>query len=309
MTHFAAAGPVLAPAAGSALWQLGFISFGCVLIIFEVLRGWRRGLARQLARLGALIAAYFVGYDGGNLFGPLARPILQLPDAILCMVVGSVLGLIVYVGINGLGTMLFKRTREHESAMVRLGYGISGAFLGLFFGFFLVWVVVVTVRSLGAVADAQARQQPAVQESVRSLHPVDRRNPAFNATSETMPLMTSLARLKNSLELGSVGNAVKKADVVPPQAYDLLGKVGRVFSDPESAERFLDYPGARDLGENPRIVALRQDREITDLISEGRYLDLMRNPKILAAANDPEVLRKVKSFDLQAALDYAMKRN
>jgi hypothetical protein len=307
--HLAAAGSVIAPAAGSSLWQLGFISFGCVLILFEVLRGWRRGLARQLARLGALIAAYFVGYYGGNLFGPLARPLLHLPDAVLCMVVGSVLGLIVYIAINGTGTMLFKRTRQHDSAVVRLWYGLSGAALGLFFGVFLVWVVVVTVRSLGAVAEAQVRQQPAAaQENIRSLHAVDRRNGSFNETSDASSLMTSLARLKNSLELGTVGSAVKKADVVPPQAYEILGKVGRVFSDPESAQRFLEFPGARDLGENPRIVALREDHEITDLISEGRYLDLMQNPKILAAANDPEVLRKVKSFDLQAALDYAMKR-
>lgn len=309
MIHLVAAGPLTPPAAGSSLWQLGFISFGCVLIMFEILRGWRRGLARQLARLGALIAAYFVGYYGGNLLGPFARPLLQLPDAILCMVVGSVLGLAVYVVINGLGTMLFKRTREHDSAVVRLCYGLSGAALGLLFGLFLVWVVVVTVRSLGAVADAQVRQQPVPADNARSLHPVDRRNGSFNETSDATPLMTSLARMKNSLELGSVGSAVKKADVVPTQAYDILGKVGRVVSDPERAQRFLDYPGARELGENPRIVALREDREITDLISEGRYLDLLQNPKILAAANDAEVLRKVKSFDLQAALDYAMKRD
>lgn len=311
--HLAAASsPLISPAAGSSLWQLAFISFGCVLIMFEVLRGWRRGVARQLARLGALIAAYFVGYYGGNLFGPFARPLLQLPDAILCMLVGSVLGLVVYIAINGLGTMLFKRTRQHDSAVVRLWYGLSGAVLGLFFGAFLFWLVVVAVRSLGSVADAQVRQQaavPASPDNARSLHPVDRRNGSYNEASDSMPMLTSLARMKNSLELGSVGSAVKRADVVPAQAYDILGKVGRVFSDPENAQRFLNYPGARELGENPRIVALREDPEISDLISQGRFLDLLQNPKILAAANDPEVLRKVKSFDLQAALDYAMKRN
>ena len=228
------------------------------------------------------------------------------------MVVGSVLGLIVYIAINGLGTMFFKRTSQHDSAVVRLWYGLSGAVLGLFFGAFLFWVVIVTVRSLGSVADAQVRQQPvaaAAPDNARPLHPVERRTGSFNESSDPAPLMTSLARMKNSIELGSVGNAVKKADVVPGQAYDILGKVGRVLSDPESAQRFLNYPGARELGENPRIVALREDREITDLVSEGRYLDLLQNPKILAAANDTEVVRKVKSFDLQAALDYAMKRD
>jgi uncharacterized membrane protein required for colicin V production len=311
--HFGAAPvPGISPAAGSSLWQLAFISFACVLILFEVLRGWRRGVARQLARLGALIAAYFVAYYGGKLLGPFARPLLQLPDAILGMLVGSVLGLVVYIAINGMGTMLFKRTGQHDSAVVRLWYGLSGAVLGLLFGGFLVWLVVVAVRSLGAVADANIRQQPAAfagAENTRSLHAVDVRTGSINDMTDSTPMLTSLARMKNSLEMGSIGGVVKKADVVPAQAYDVLGKVGRVFSDPQSAERFLSYPGARELGEDPRIVALREDPEITDLISQGRYLDLLQNPRILAAANDQEVVRKVKRFDLQAALDYAMKRN
>ena len=313
MIVFAAvAAPAVPPSAGSSLWQLLFISFGCVLILFEVLRGWRRGIARQLARLGALIAAYFAAYYGGDLIGPWARPLFQVPDAILSLLAGAVLGLLVYATINALGTMFFKRTSQHESALVRLLSGASGAVLGLFFGGFLVWLVVVAVRSLGAVADAQVRQQPATQAApatARSLHAVDLRNGLFNESNDSTPLLTSLARLKNSLELGSVGSAVKKADVVPGRAYDTLGKVGKVFSDAESAQRFLSFPGARELGENPRIMTLRDDPEIAGLISQGRFFDLLQNQKILDAANDPSVLQRVKNFDLSAALDYALKRD
>ncbi len=276
-----------------------------------MLRGWRRGLARQLARLGALIAAYFVGYFGGSLLGPLARPLLHMPDVILSMVVGGILALLVYASINGLGTMLFKRTSQHDSVLVRLLYGVSGAVLGLFFGALLVWMMVVTVRSLGAVADAQVRQQPATQTALataRPVHPVDLRHGLINESNDAAPLLATLARLKNSLELGSVGSVVKKADVVPTQAYDTLGKVGKVFSDPESAQRFLSFPGARELGENPRIAALRDDPEIADLISQHRFFDLLQNRKILDAANDRAVQQGVKNFDLPAALEYALKR-
>src|SRR3954447_2404015 len=84
------------PSAGSSLWQLAFISFGCVVILLEVLRGWRRGLARQLARLGALIAAYFAAYFGGNFLIPLGRPLLHLPDAVVSIVIGAILALLVY---------------------------------------------------------------------------------------------------------------------------------------------------------------------------------------------------------------------
>jgi uncharacterized membrane protein required for colicin V production len=308
----AAAIPAAAPSAGSSLWQLVFISFACVVILLEVLRGWRRGIARQLARLGALIAAYFVAYFGASFLVPLGRPFLHLPDAIISIIIGAILALLVYSAINGAGAVLFKRTGQHGSAVVRLFYGITGAVLGLFFGGFVVWLVIVGVRSLGAVADAQVRQQSAVPPpslSDRSLHAVDVRRGVLNHVSDPGPLLNSLARMKNSLELGNVGTAIKKADVVPTKAYDTLGRVGKVFSDPETAQRFLSFPGARELGENPKIVELRNDPEIADLIAQGRLLDLLQNDKIRAAANDPAVQERMKKFDLQGALDYALKRD
>src|ERR1700736_4608841 len=110
--------PQLQQAAGSPFWQLAFISFAVVLVLFEILRGWRRGLARQLARLGALIAAYFAGFFGGKLIVPLVRPFFKMPDIALSILAGAVLALVVYATINALGTILFRRTRQHEFALV-----------------------------------------------------------------------------------------------------------------------------------------------------------------------------------------------
>lgn len=185
--------------AGSSLWQLAFISLGCVLFLLEVLRGWRRGIARQLARLGALIAAYFAAYFGGSLLGPWGRIFFKLPNPVLSLVVGAFLGVLVYAIVNGLGTLLFKRTSQHPSAATRLLYGVGGAVLGVFFGIFLIWVMVVTVRSLGAVAEAQVQQESGQAASTRVLHPVDRRNGAVEDRGDSS-LMTLLARMKNSLE-------------------------------------------------------------------------------------------------------------
>jgi hypothetical protein len=298
---------VISSSAGSSLWQLVFISFGCVLILLEVLRGWRRGVARQLARLGALIAAYFAAYFGGNLLGPWGRIFLKLPNPILSLVVGAFLGCLVYAIVSGLGTVLFKKTTQHQSAATRLLYGVGGAVLGVFFGVLLVWIMVVAVRSLGAVAEAQVQQESG-QASARVLHSVDRRNGAVEDRGDSS-LMTLLARMKNSLELGPIGSAVKKADVVPTQTYDTLGRVASTLSDPENAERFLAYPGARELADNPKIVALRDDPEIMALVSAGRFIDLLQNPKILDAANDATVVKNAQAFDLKAALDYALKKD
>jgi hypothetical protein len=296
----------LQQAAGSPVWQLLFVSFALVLVVYEILRGWRRGGARQLARLGALITAYFAAFFGGRLLLPLARPLLKMPDAIVSIVAGVVLAASVYAIISGLGRILFKRTSQQESAFVRLLYGLSGAVLGVFFGAFLVWLVVVGIRSIGAVADAQVREE-ASQATV--VHAVDIRRGFLGETNQPSPdLMTLLARLKNSLELGVIGDAVKKTDVIPKKNYEILGKVGQIASNPQAAERLLSFPGARELSEHPKIVALRNNREISDMIAQMRLVALLRDQRIIDAANDPTLVEQIKKFDFGAALDYAIEK-
>src|SRR5262249_9559735 len=119
---------------------------------------------------------------------------------------------------------------------------------------------------------------------------------------EAMGWIPSLAKLKNSIELGPIGNVVKRADVVPASAYETLGKVGKIVSNPESAERFLSYPGAKSLTENPKIIALRDDPEILQTLQDGRLLDLLQNPRVIDAANDPTLAAQFRNFDLQKAL-------
>lgn len=298
-------------AAGSPLWQLVFVSFALVLILFEVVRGWRRGLARQLARLGALVGGYLAAYFGGPLVAPFLAPFARMPEFAVSVVVGVIFFLFVYAAINGLGTMLFRRTRQHDSTLVRLVYGVSGAFLGIFFGIVLVWMVVIGVRSLGALAQAPAEHQ-AVNEpaavSARTLHAVDLRHGPLTEPNEQPSVLLSLARLKNSVEMGTVGQMVKRADFVPTNTYDTFGKLGRVVSNPEAAERFLSFPGARELSEHPKIVALRDDPEITQAIEQGRFIDLLQNQRLLDAMNDATLLQELKKFDLQRALDYALQK-
>jgi uncharacterized membrane protein required for colicin V production len=298
-------------AAGSPLWQLVFVSFALVLILFEIVRGWRRGLPRQLARLGALVGGYLAGYFGGPFVAPFLAPFARMPEFAVSIIAGAIFFIFVYAAINGLGTMLFRRTRQHDSSVVRFVYGMSGAVLGIFFGAVLVWMVIVGVRSLGALAQAPAEQQ-AVNDApggpARTLHAVDLRRGALSQPNEQPSVLLSLARLKNSVEMGAVGDMVKRADVVPTNTYDTFGKLGRVVSNPEAAERFLSFPGARELSEHPKIVALRDDAEIAPLIQQGRFIDLLQNQRLLDAMNDPSLLQELKKFDLQRALDYALQK-
>ena len=303
--------PELQAVAGSPLWQAIFISFAVVLILFEVVRGWRLGLIRQLVRVAALGAAYAAAIFGGRLLLPIARPFLKMPDIVLSILGGAVLAFVIYALVTSMGMMLFKQTGQQNSRLVQLIYGIAGAIVGLFFGAFVLWLIVAGVRAIGALADAQVRSRANPLEAgqsatIRALEVRRRFLSEPNAGSTS--LATSLARLKNSLELGSLGNAFKQTDPVPLKVYETLGKVGSVFSSPQRAQKFLTFPGARELSEHPRIVALRDDPEISEMIAQGRFLDLLQNQRIIDAANDPTLADQIKKFDLQRALDYAVQQ-
>ncbi len=270
--------------AGSPLWQTVFVSFAVVLLLFEVVRGWRLGLPRQLVRLGALLAAYAAAFFGGGLLLPFLRPVLQVPDFVISAVGGIILAAVVYSIINAVGTILFKRTAQQGSSLVRMVYGITGAVLGLFFGIFFIWLLVIGIRSIGAVAEAQTRA-------------------ATPRSSED--LVASMARLKNSIELGPVGEVVRQADILPAGVYETLAKLGETFSKPERASRFLSYPGVAEVADHPKILALRADPEIQRLLAEGKFWQLLQDPRLIEVANDPEIARAVKRFDLRKALGFA----
>jgi len=279
--------------AGSPIWQTVFLSFAAVLILFEVVRGWRLGLMRQLMRFAAIVA----GYGASIFLGPLLvlplRPFLQMPDIAISAVAGAVLAILVYAIIASLGTIFFKRTAQQSMGATRLFYGLSGAAIGILFGGFFIWLILVGVRSIGTIAEAQ----------VDARKKVERHGP-----DEADSLPALLARLKNSVELGGVGDVVKTADVMPSGVYQTLSGVGTVLASPESAQRFLAYPGATVIGEHPKIVALRNDPEIGEMIAQGRLFELLRDSRIIDAANDPTLAECIKKFDLNKAVDYAKKR-
>lgn len=273
----------------SSVWQLAFFSFALVLVLFEAVRGWRLGVVRQLVRLLALVCAYASALFAGRWLVPVLRPLFRAPDLILSVTAGALLALLVYALINTIGAILFKRTAHQPAGVMRVLYGFAGATLGVFFGLFTVWLVVVAIRSLGAIAGAETK----IAATNKAADPAE---------------LSSLARLKHSLEQGPLGQAVTSVDPVPTKSYDTLGKLGTVLSNPRSAERFLTCPGARELTENPRIVALRNDPEIVQLIEAQRYFDLLQNPKLIAALNDPALAAQVRSFDFQKALNFALKK-
>jgi hypothetical protein len=284
--------------AGSPMWQTIFLSFAAVLILFEMVRGWRLGIMRQLMRVAAVVAAYAAAYFGGDLVVPLLRSSLKMPDMVISVLAGAILAVTVYGIIATLGTILFRRTAQQSAGALRLVYGLGGALIGICFGVFFIWLILVGIRSAGSIADAQVQAQS---------HQPNAATPKTELNADS--LMTLLARLKNSVELGTVGDVVKRTDAIPTGGLQTLGEIGTVLANPETARKFLNSPGARELSEHPRIVALRNDPEIVEMIAQGRFVELLRDPRIVDAVNDPTLVERTKQFDLKKALEHAAKKN
>ena len=294
---------------GSGFWQAILLSAAVVLVLLEVLRGWRLGPLRQTTRVVAVLASYSIAIFGGRAVVPLVRPLLKMPDIIIQTTSGAVLALIAYSIIANIGTILFKRTDQQEARPVRLLYGVTGGALGIAFGLFVVWLLFTGIRLVGAMAEVSLRMQTI---NATGFEPVARRKipssipQLVGATPDATSLVGTLAKMKNSLDNGVIGPAVRATNPLPAQTLGTMTKLAQVLGQPHFAERFFQFPGAREIAEHPKIVALRDDPRIAQLVSQGRLLELLQNQRLIDAMNDQTLADRIKKFELDHALDFAL---
>lgn len=268
--------------------QIVFFGAAALFLAYEAFRGWRLGVVRQGVRLAGLGVAYLAAF----LVGGAALPLLRLsgyPDFVLRPVSMALVAFAVYGVIVFIGGVLFRKTTDQESRIIRFAYGTSGALLGVLAGLVFVLMAAVALRFLGTLATGAIRPGAGEGET-----------PARGAA------ISGLVEMKNSLEKGIPGALLESVDPVPEKMYGVVGKIGRVSASPEAIHRFLDFPGARELARQPEIVALREDPAIAQALREGRFLPLLRNPHVVKAANSAKVSELARKFELTKALDYAL---
>ena len=273
-----------------------------MVVLLKAWHGWRVGIVRQVLGIVALLVAYLVGYFGGGLLGPLLHRIIDLPENVLAVVGAVVTGFVMYCAITLVGSIVFKKTAQQSVTIVRLGYGLSGAALGAVYGLFLVWIAILAVRLLGSVAETQI--------AVAKNPHLTLGKPTPTPTPKPTPpsaVVRGLAQMKHSLESGAAGAMVQQVDPIPGTLYSILHKLGVMVSDEKSVNRFLSFPGVQPLLAHPKVAALQIDPDITRDIINRNYLALIRNPRIVAAANDAEIGELMRKFEFEKALDYAIR--
>lgn len=282
-------------------WQLIFFASAAVLVLLQARRGWRLGFVRQLISILALAGSYLAAFFGGPLLIPLLRPI-GLPDQLLRVAGGMVLGAAVYLGIAIFGALLFKKTSQQGIGLIRLGYGATGAVLGGLFGLFIVWAAVVAIHVLGTLAETD------VNASRPPVAAIDGRKSRRPAPEPPSVVAQGLVHMKHSLEQGPAGAVFEKIDPIPSTLYRTLAQLGQMMASEQSVERFLKYPGMETVTTHPKITALQNDPTITRDVLARNYLGLLRNEKIVAAANDAELGGLLRKLEFQKALDQAVSK-
>ncbi len=283
---------------GPDSWQISFFAVAAIIIALKAWHGWRLGVMRQAIGLLALVCAYVCAIFCGHILAPVLF-IAGVPSRLSGIAGGAILGLLVYGTLSIVGAILFKKTSQQTVGVVRLGYGIAGAAIGGLMGLFVVWIAILGIRVLGTVAKTQidaARQPAAAVQGKRAPKPV----------AKPSSLVRGLAHIKESLEQGATGAVVEHVDPIPGTLYSLITKVGQMISNEQSIDRFLAYPGVKTLTEHPKIAALHSDPEIAKNLIAQNYFALVRNERIIHAANDREIGELMVKFEFEKALDHAL---
>ncbi|MHA3775278.1 CvpA family protein [Verrucomicrobiota bacterium sgz303538] len=278
-------------------WQLIFFGGAALLVALQALRGWHLGVVRQIVQLLAIAGSYASAWIASPHLVPVLQP-LGYPNFILRAAGGACVGLFVYLVVSVLGAILFKKTSDQNVGVVRMGYGLAGAGVGMLFGFVVVWAVSVGIRFLGTLAEAE------IQSSRNRASNSEAR--ASAAKGDTRGWVRGLAGMKHSLEQGPAGGVVQQLDPIPGTLYTAMQKIALMIANEQSVSRFMSYPGVKPLAEHPKIRALQSDPQVAREATAQDFMALLKNPKIVAAANDPDVLSLIQKVEFEKALDYAL---
>jgi hypothetical protein len=271
---------------GSPQWQTAIFMIAAAWILVSAARGWGKGLMRQLVGIVALVAAGFLVLHYTGQMSEFLHP--HIPALILVPVAAVLIWILSFNSIILIGHLLFKRTRECESPLLRLIYGVGGGIIGLCYGLLFVWCVLVGLKVIGRIAASQVEIQ----------RMKDERSEAF---------ILNLAKFKNSMELGYGRAVLALVDPFPHSFYREIDQYSQIIEDPEALRKLLDYPGFRRIWESPQVVELERDPEIAADIRRGDIVAILANRKVIALFNDPQIQSVFTQGDVEAALTYALR--
>jgi len=275
----------------SPFWQNAFLIAIFVVLGWCIWSGWRSGIVRELVTMVGMFLGAAAGIAAGFATGVFIGHISPWYGYKVGIAVACVVIIAIYLGVSFIGALLFKRTAQQRSILLKLAFGLGGAAIGAFVGLSIFWGALLFVRGIGAYCEADfgphapRGERPGIAEY-------------------------TIVKLKRSIEAGPRGQQLIAFDIMPEKVYRVFGKFGLLVTKakvhPEVVTRLLAYPPIQSIFTDPRLAAITNDPMAAEAFRTQGSQSLLQNQKILALAHDPVLIAKVQRIDIEKALDYAL---
>jgi hypothetical protein len=275
----------------SPFWQNAFLVASFVMLAWCIWSGWRSGLVRELVTMVGMFLGAAAGIAAGCATGVFIGHISPWYGYKVGIAVACVVIIAIYLGVSFIGALLFKRTAQQRSILLKLAFGLGGAAIGAFVGLSIFWGALLFVRGIGAYCEADfgphtpASERPGIAEF-------------------------TVVKLKRSIESGPRGQQLIAFDIMPEKVYRVFGKFGQLVTKakvhPEVMTRLLAYPPIQSLLADPQLAAITSDPGAIEAFRTQGSQSLLQNQKIVALKDDPVLIAKAQRIDIEKALDYAL---
>lgn len=290
------------------------------LAVFAGLGYWR-GSVKILLDLVSLLLASFIAWLIPGLGAGLLK-LTGLVPQLLCPVVGPVvLGICCYAAISiGLALYLKRQREQHPMEPERSsGDKLVGAGLGILWGCVVLTLVISGLVSAGraqravrlASAELDFRQSRRQQELLKNkqratlthqkVQPVSMQTELLPVNDKDLilepesPVEVWSGRFEHSM----LAPVVEKVAPVNPRIEATLRRVQVMLADPVLLQRFQTHPAVVELQKDEILVALSKDSEISGLLTQRRYRELMDHPKITNLLREEQLVRKIRNLDIE----------
>ncbi|MCA9523192.1 MAG: CvpA family protein [Myxococcales bacterium] len=235
------------------------------LILLAAIWGFFSGLAKQLVRIAAIVAAYLLAVPSGHYAASYLGQHVSTSYALLRVGATLLLGLTYYIVLSVVGTQIFKRIDEKSETFSKIDRRLGALAGGLKGGLLAYLALTILVFALPSLRRSQ-------------------------------PLLAKEAEASMLTRLASESNIAGRLKL---PRFRAIYKIALLASNRTAMQKAAENPAFRRILENPKAKFLLEPK-IIQAVLEKNYLLLIKDGRIFDLIDDPQFQRDLDRIDLDS---------